>query len=96
MVVLVSLNFAVGWLPTHLFIIIKQLKKIEPGTDEYAYLQLFKTVAHTLSYLTPVINPCLYAFFNENYRAPLKEIWLKLTCRPKSYNKARTGSRSGV
>jgi hypothetical protein len=83
MVVLVTVNFAVCWLPTHLFIIIKRSVAIEQNSDEYIYLSLFKIIAHTLSYLTPVINPCLYAFFNENFRSSFYDLWLKLTCRYK-------------
>jgi hypothetical protein len=81
MIILVTLNFAIGWMPTHLFIIIRRIRTIDPNTNEYVYLQVFKIVAHTLSYLTPVINVCLYAFFNENFQKPLKEIYLKLVCK---------------
>ena len=80
MIVLVTLNFAIGWFPTHLFIIIRRVRTIDPSTNEYVFLQVFKLVAHTLSYLTPVVNVCLYAFFNENFQKPLKEICLKLAC----------------
>ena len=81
MIILVTLNFAIGWLPTHLFIIIRRIRTIDPNTNEYVYLQVFKIVAHTLSYLTPVVNVCLYAFFNENFQKPLKEIYLKAFCK---------------
>ena len=81
MIILVTLNFAIGWLPTHLFIIIRRIRTIDPNTNEYVYLQVFKIVAHTLSYLTPVVNVCLYAFFNENFQKPLEEIYLKMVCK---------------
>ena len=83
MVILVTVNFAICWLPTHLFIIIKRSVSIEQNSDAYIYLSLFKIIAHTLSYLTPVINPCLYAFFNENFRSSFHDLWLMMTCRYK-------------
>lgn len=45
------------------------------------YLAVLKLVANTLSYLTPVINPCVYAFFNENFRKSFIEILYQVTCR---------------
>ena len=87
MIILVTLNFAIGWFPTHLFIIIRRLRNVDPNTNEYVYLQVFKIVAHTLSYMTPVVNVCLYAFFNENFQKPLYEIYLRMCCRYEVYKR---------
>jgi hypothetical protein len=80
MVAVVTLNFGICWFPTHLFIILRALiESHDPNV--FSYLHAFKLVAHTLSYLTPVINPILYAFYNENFLLPLQDIWAKVTCR---------------
>ena len=83
MVVIVTINFAVCWLPTHLFIIIKSAFFSEPDLPLNAYvaLTIFKQFAHTLSYLTPVINPFLYAFYNENFRSSILLFFKDITCR---------------
>ncbi len=81
MVAVVTLNFGICWLPTHLFIILKRLIRVSPDSNAYVYLTIFKLIAHTLSYLTPVINPVLYAFYNENFLLPLIDIWSRITCR---------------
>lgn len=84
MVAVVTLNFGICWLPTHLFIIFK------PSLSEYPYLfpylSLFKLIAHTLSYLTPVINPCLYAFYNENFRNSFYDLCYRLSCKKENAN----------
>lgn len=77
MVILVTLNFGVCWMPTHLMVILRSLVSNPNGP----YLAVLKLVANTLSYLTPVINPCVYAFFNENFRNSFIEIWYQITCR---------------
>lgn len=77
MVILVTLNFGVCWMPTHLMVILRSLV-----SNPYSpYLAVLKLVANTLSYLTPVINPCVYAFFNENFRKSFIEILYQVTCR---------------
>ena len=83
MVALVTLNFTLCWLPTHLFIIIKLLfytSEADLPLHVFTALSLFKQFAHTLSYLTPVINPCLYAFFNDNFRASMKLFFKRFSC----------------
>ncbi len=72
LVAVVTLNFALCWLPAHLFILLITL--IDSGKitkTTYTALSIFKLFAHTLSYLTPVINPILYGYFNENFRNSL-------------------------
>ena len=81
MVALVTLNFGVCWLPTHLISLLREFDSNFPyGENAQMYMYLLKLSAHTLTYITPVINPCLYAFYNENFRLPLSEI-LKLKTR---------------
>lgn len=94
MVALVTLNFGICWLPTHLNIIMRSL--LQDPAQYYAYLALFKLTAHTLSYLTPVINPCFYAFYNENFRKSLKEIWGQVTCQPASQTNRANKSKNIV
>ncbi|RNA11054.1 kiSS-1 receptor [Brachionus plicatilis] len=92
MVAVVTLNFGICWLPTHLFIIFK------PSLSEYPYLfpylSLFKLVAHTLSYLTPVINPCLYAFYNENFRNSFYDLCFRVSCKKQSVNRTKVLNKS--
>ena len=85
MVAVVTLNFGICWFPTHLFILLKRFINLE-NPNAFVYLTMFKLLAHTLSYLTPVINPILYAFYNENFRHPLTDIRTKFTCRTNSKN----------
>lgn len=85
MVAVVTLNFGLCWFPTHLFIIIRGFV-----SSNDSYMMIFKLSAHTLSYLTPVINPCLYAFYNENFRTCLFDLWYKITCRPQNTPNARS------
>lgn len=92
MVAVVTLNFGICWLPTHLFIIFR------PSLSEYTYLfpylSLFKLIAHTLSYLTPVINPCLYAFYNENFRNSFYDLYYRIMCKKENVNKKKLMTKS--
>jgi hypothetical protein len=68
MVSIITLNFTICWLPTQILLLLKQFDPKFPYTNNAQNLiYLFKIIAHTLSYLTPVINPILYAFFNRNF-----------------------------
>jgi hypothetical protein len=73
MVVIVTINFAVCWLPTQLFIIIKSAFFTEPDLplNIYVFLLIFKQLAHTLSYLTSVINPILNVLYDDNLRSSI-------------------------
>ena len=74
LVSVVTLNFAICWLPANFFIIlIVFVDKLDSEFIKH-YLYLFKLFAHTLSYLTPVLNPISYAFYNDKFRGPLKHI----------------------
>ena len=82
MVAIVTLNFAICWLPAHLFILlIAYIDKNKITQTTYTALALFKSFAHTLSYVTPVLNPISYAFFNENFRQPLTQLFEKVNCK---------------
>ena len=74
MVALVTLNFGICWLPTHLLIIVYRSTSEDMLYYYHPYFVSFKYFAHTLSYLTPVVNPCVYAFYNENFRTSLFDI----------------------
>lgn len=68
MVAVITLNFTLCWLPTQILLLLKQFDSKFPYTNNAQHhVYLFKIIAHTLSYLTPVINPILYAFFNRNF-----------------------------
>ena len=79
MVAIVTLNFGICWLPTHIIAIISYVYENNQRLEALHYL--LKIIANTLSYLTPVINPCVYAFYNENFRIPLIDLCKKITCR---------------
>jgi hypothetical protein len=70
MVAIVTLNFGICWFPTHLFALLRYLYPTW-FNERPASMYNFKTFANTLTYLTPVLNPFLYGFFNENFRTPL-------------------------
>ena len=81
MVAIVTLNFAICWLPTHIFIIMRLLfftNESDLPLNVFTMLSLFKQFAHTLSYLTPVINPLLYGFFNESYKTSITAFLKKI------------------
>lgn len=78
LVSVVTLNFAICWLPANFFIIlIVFVDKLDNGFIKH-HLYLFKLFAHTLSYLTPVLNPISYAFYNDKFRGPLKHLWNRI------------------
>jgi hypothetical protein len=92
MVAILTLNFGICWLPTHLLVIALRLFNIRE--DLLNYMRMFKLIAHTFSYTTPVINPCVYAFYNENFRTSLFDIWNRVTCKSKP--SARLNNKTGV
>lgn len=92
MVAILTLNFGICWLPTHLLVIALRLFNIPE--DLLNYMRMFKLIAHTFSYTTPVINPCVYAFYNENFRTSLFDIWNRVTCKSKP--SARLNNKTGV
>jgi hypothetical protein len=75
MVAIFTFNFAICWLPTHALMIFRQLKHVQHKDPLFFYLFLFKLFAHLFSYLTPLIDPCLYAFFNDNFRISLVDLF---------------------
>ncbi len=80
LVTVVTLNFAICWLPAHLFIIIIVfLDKRDLSNNVYTMLLIFKVFAHTLSYLTPILNPIAYGFYNDSFRKPLRLLFKQRT-----------------
>ncbi len=69
MVAIVTLNFGICWFPTHLFALLRHFHPDLIHASNSMYI--FKIFANTLTYLTPCFNPCLYGFYNENFRTPL-------------------------
>jgi hypothetical protein len=95
MVAVVTANFAGCWAPTHLLIILRGVLPVNQNSELIVYLHFFKLLAHTLSYITPCINPILYAFYNENFRTPLIDIWNRATCRISANNHKSGGGIGG-
>lgn len=62
--------FAIIWMPTYIFIAIKQFYSASDlSPNLFLGLSIFKQLAHTLSYLTPIINPIVNVkYFNEKFR----------------------------
>ncbi len=90
LVTVVTLNFAVCWLPAHLFIIlIVFLDKRDLPNNVITVLSIFKLFAHTLSYLTPILNPIAYGFYNDSFRKPLKLLFRKRTSSAETNNQSR-------
>ena len=76
LVTVVTLNFAICWLPAHLFTVLMMFIDIQDLPNNiYAALSFFKLFAHTLSYLTPILNPIAYGYYNESFRQPLKHLF---------------------
>ena len=75
MVAIITLCFAACWLLTHVLGLLRHFgPRIDYGTHADDVIYLLKIIAHTLTFSTPVINPFLYGFYNENFHVPLLEI----------------------
>lgn len=63
-------TFAILWMPTYIFIVLKQFYSASDlSSNVFLGLAFFKQLAHTLSYLTPIINPIINVYyFNEKFR----------------------------
>jgi hypothetical protein len=89
LVTLVTLNFILCWLPAHLFLLFRMILDINTITST---MLLLKLLAHTLTYMTPVINPILYGFYNDNFRQPLLRCLCSRREMPR-HKRARTAAR---
>jgi hypothetical protein len=79
MVAVITLDFGVCWSLTHVLVLLRQFDpKFPYGVLGEDIIYFLKIIAHTLTYSTPVINPFLYGFYNENFRVPLADIYRSL------------------
>lgn len=72
MIALVTILFGVSWLPIHGFHLAFRFLNNFPY--ENGTLFIFKTVAHTLTYMNSMLNPFLYTIMGNNFR---KQIFAK-------------------
>lgn len=58
MVAFITIGFASSWLLTHVLVLLRYFDpKFPYGENGEDVIYLFKIIAHTLTYSTPVINP---------------------------------------
>lgn len=55
-------------------LIVVFIKDMNLSPTAVTVMSIFKLIAHTLSYLTPILNPITYGFYNESFGKPLKQI----------------------
>ncbi|CAL4060430.1 unnamed protein product, partial [Meganyctiphanes norvegica] len=78
MLLLVVILFALSWLP--LYIIFARLRFGVPSDTEDSIIRVVAPIAKWLGASNSCINPILYAFFNNKFRAGFKAILLSHSC----------------
>ncbi|XP_078576723.1 neuropeptide FF receptor 1-like [Branchiostoma floridae x Branchiostoma japonicum] len=75
MLIVVVVLFALSWLPLHTLILLDEyaMQNMDYTVQNAVYNYCFP-VAHWLSYFNSCVNPIIYGYFNQNFRAGFKAI----------------------
>ncbi|XP_041364856.1 substance-P receptor-like [Gigantopelta aegis] len=89
MLITVVLMFGMCWLPIHLFFL---LDAFAPNTVPHEHKEALYWGCHWLSMANSFVNPVIYGFMNDSFRADLKHIFYSLPCHSSSLT-YRPGAR---
>lgn len=94
MIALVTIMFGVCWLPIHAFHLALRFFH-----DRFPYnnntLYIFKTAAHTLTFMNSMLNPFFYTIMGNNFRKQVFDQKVKYSSRIKNfYNRNNSNNNS--
>ncbi|XP_034314832.2 substance-P receptor isoform X1 [Magallana gigas] len=80
MLITILAVFCVCWLPCQVMLLYTELRGNRSKLDDWYYH--FEFAAYTMAYSNSVLNPIIYAGFNENFKQGLSNIWRRLSGDP--------------
>ncbi|XP_035670156.1 neuropeptide FF receptor 2-like [Branchiostoma floridae] len=75
MLLTVVVLFALSWLPIHVITMINDYGSLSPDQLDVLWIYVYPA-CHWLIYLNSAINPIIYGFFNQNFRAAFRTLMM--------------------